>query len=54
MKTTVPASESTVAVISEVVTQKIESIWVRASIPHISHKRITEKIRKCHDKYRIV
>lgn len=54
MKTTLPAREPTVAEISEVLAQRIESIWVRASVPHISHKSIIQKLRKCQDKYRNV
>ncbi|GBM87552.1 hypothetical protein AVEN_107201-1 [Araneus ventricosus] len=52
MKTTLHVREPTISEISEVVAQKIESIWVKSSISHISHKRVIEKIRKCHDKYR--
>ncbi|GBM04741.1 hypothetical protein AVEN_20187-1 [Araneus ventricosus] len=52
MKSTLPVREPTVSEISEVVAQNIESIWVKSSIPHMSHKRVIEKIRECHDKYR--
>lgn len=54
MKTTVPARDPTVDEISKVVAQRIESIWVSASISHISQKSIIQKLRKCRDKYRNV
>jgi len=41
-----------VADIAKLVAHAVEEVWYKASIPVISHKRICEKIRDYHDKYR--
>src|ERR1051325_4820588 len=43
---------TSILAVSEVVAKCIEGQWTRASIPIISHKRVLEKIRLYHEKYR--
>src|ERR1700761_9224411 len=52
MKPDASSKEPSVAEIAEEVALEVEGLWIKASIPHISHKRVTEKIRMFHDKYR--
>jgi len=46
------AKEPTFSEIAEVVTKRIENLWCKASLPVISHQKILEKMRLCHDRYR--
>ena len=52
MKPTSTSKDPAVAEVSDKVAKKIEQLWLKASIPIISHKRVVEKIRLYHDKYR--
>src|ERR1043165_3918191 len=45
------SKEPLVSKLCEIVATKTENIWIRASIPVISHKRVLQLIRACHDKY---
>ena len=49
-----PTKEPPVIEITQQVAQKVEAIWVRASLPTISHKRVLEKIKLLHTKYQVV
>ena len=42
----------TISEISEIVAQKLELLWNKASIPIVSHTRVLQKIRQYHDKYK--
>lgn len=44
--------EPTVSEISEKVEDRLENLWVRASIPSLSRQRINSKIRDLHQEYR--
>jgi len=46
------APDPAVSTVAERTAQHIEHIWIKASIPVISHKRIVEKIRMLHSNYR--
>jgi len=46
------AKEPSVSDVSVQVAQKVEELWRKASIPHISHQRILERIKTYHGKYR--
>jgi hypothetical protein len=43
--------EPRVAEICETVTHEVESVWIRASIPIVSHTRAVKLLRSYHDKY---
>src|SRR5271170_5746829 len=51
MKPTAATQEPNVSDISEKVAQNIERIWLKASIPVVSHTRILQMIRSYHDKF---
>lgn len=51
MKPTAATKEPSVSDISEKVAQNIELIWLKASIPVVSHTRILQMIRSYHDKF---
>jgi len=44
--------KATVTEVSEVLSKRIELLWCKSSIPVISHKRVLERIKLFHDKYR--
>ena len=44
--------KATVTEVSEVLSRRIELLWSKASIPVISHKRVLERIKLLHDRYR--
>jgi hypothetical protein len=44
--------KATVTAVSEILSKRIELLWFKSSIPVISHKRVLEKIRLFHNKYR--
>ena len=46
------STEPSVSQISEIVAVKQEAVWQSASIPTVSHTRITQMIRKFRDEYR--
>jgi len=52
LKSTEDAKDPSVGEISELVAAKIERIWIKASIPTISHTRVLQMLRAYHDKYR--
>ena len=52
MKSTEDVKDPSVGEISELVATKIERIWIKASIPTISHTRVLQMLRAYHDKYR--
>lgn len=52
LKPSAASKEPTVAEIGEIVAQKLEDLWHKASIPIVSHTRILQMIRNYHDKYR--
>jgi hypothetical protein len=51
LKISSETKEPTVAEISEVVAVRIEEIWMKASIPVVSHTRVLQLLRAYHDKY---
>lgn len=52
MKPTSTSKDPTVAEVADKVSNKIEQLWLKASVPIISHKRVVEKVRLYHDKYK--
>ncbi len=46
-----PEKEPTVSEITTVLTNKIKEVWMRASIPTVTIKRISQLVRFHHDKY---
>lgn len=51
LKPTASTKEPTVSQISEVVAHVIEGLWIKSSIPVISHRRTLQMIRSYHDNY---
>jgi hypothetical protein len=43
--------EPRVSAICDVVTEEVEAIWMKASIPVVSHTRVLKLLRSYHDKY---
>lgn len=44
--------EPSLSDILEATAQKVESVWNKASLPTVSHNRVTQMMRKHHDEYR--
>ena len=42
--------EPRVSAICDVVTEEVEAIWMKASIPVVSHTRVLKLLRSYHDK----
>ena len=51
IKSSGTVKEPSVANISQQLAAKVEQIWVKASIPTVSHDRVLQLIRGYHDKY---
>lgn len=54
LKTTQNGKDPSVKDVAEQVTSDLKALWARASIPCISDKKILEKVRAYHDKYRSI
>lgn len=51
LKSQAAGQEPKVADICEMVTREVERVWIRASIPVVSHTRVVKLLRTYHDKY---
>src|SRR5260221_3792580 len=51
LKINTKIKEPTVGEISEIVAVRVEKIWMKASIPVVSHTRVLHLLRAYHDKY---
>lgn len=52
LKSEITSKEPSVSSIAEIVAIDIEKVWLKASIPIVSHTRVLQMIKTYHDKYR--
>lgn len=52
MKPKITSKEPSISSIAEIVAIDIEKVWLKASIPIVSHTRVLQLIKMYHDKYR--
>lgn len=52
LKPEITSKEPSVSSIAEIVAVDVEKVWLKASIPIVSHTRVLQMIKTYHDKYR--